>query len=192
MTTADDITRWSTLPEGQFFERKSAYDRSGTRGKQRKVADIAWDIVETLSAMANADGGELVVGMEDDGRVTGVPHAADRLGLLLRVPGDRNYVHPPLRFQAREVREPDGRSLLHFRVDWSPEVHRLADGRYLLRVNEANMPFPAEQIAALKATKAQGLFERSFPPGATLDDLDLELVVAILPRLQADTTPDRH
>ncbi|MFQ5853651.1 MAG: helix-turn-helix domain-containing protein, partial [Candidatus Binatia bacterium] len=188
MIGTDDITLWPALPEGQFFERKSAYDRSGTRQRRRKVTDIAWDIVETLCAMANADGGELVVGIEDDGSITGVPHAEDRIRLLLRVPGDRNYVYPLLRFQAREIQTTHGFSLLHFRVEWSPEVHRLADGRYLLRVNDANMPFPAEQIAALKSTKAQGLFERSFPHGATIDDLDLELVASVLPRLQADAS----
>jgi zona occludens toxin (predicted ATPase) len=53
MTAKADINRWSTLPEGQFFDRKSAFDRSGSRHKQRKASDIAWDIVETLSAIAN-------------------------------------------------------------------------------------------------------------------------------------------
>lgn len=182
----DDTVRWSTLPEGQFFDRKSAFDRSGSRHKQRKASDIAWDIAETLSAMANADGGELVVGIEDAGTVTGVPHPADKVGLFLHAPGDRNYVHPPLRYQAREVRTPNKMLLLHLAVEWSPEVHRLADGRYLLRVNDANMPFPAEQIAALKQTKAQGLFERSFPPGATLDDLDLDLVTSLIPKMQVE------
>ncbi len=182
MTTNNDIVRWSTLPEGQFFDRKSAYDRSGTRRRQRKAKDIAWDIVETLSAMANADGGELIVGIEDDGAVTGVPHPTDKIQLFLRAPQDRNYVHPPLRCHAREVRTSEGLLLLHLSVDWSPEVHRLADSRTLLRVSDANMPVPAEQIAALKQTKAQGLFERSFPPGATLDDLDLDLVTLIIQR----------
>lgn len=186
----DDITRWSTLPEGQFFDRKSAFDRSGSRHKQRKASDIAWDIVETLSAMANADGGELVVGIEDDGTVTGVPHAADKVGLFLRAPGDRNYVHPPLRYQTREMRTQDETLLLHLAVEWSPEVHRLADGRYLLRVSDANMPFPAEQIAALKQTKAQGLVERSFPLGATLEDLDLDLAASLIPKMQMGASPE--
>ncbi|MBI3757363.1 MAG: putative DNA binding domain-containing protein [Deltaproteobacteria bacterium] len=186
----DDITRWSTLPEGQFFDRKSAFDRSGSRHKQRKASDVAWDIVETLSAMANADGGELVVGIEDDGTVTGMPHPGDKVGLFLRTPGDRNYIHPPLRYQAREVRTPDRMLLLHLAVEWSPEVHRLADGRYLLRVNDANMPFPAEQIAALKQTKAQGLVERSFPLGATLNDLDLDLVASLILKMQMEASPE--
>lgn len=79
MIGMNDIARWSTLPEGQFFDRKSAFDRSGFRRKRRKAADIAWDVVETLSAMANADGGELLIGINDDGTVAGIPYAEDRL-----------------------------------------------------------------------------------------------------------------
>jgi ATP-dependent DNA helicase RecG len=178
----EEVTRWSSLPEGQFFERKSALDRSGVTAKPRKAAEIARDVVETLCAMANADGGELVVGIENDGAVTGVSQPSDRLQLLLMAPGDRNYVQPPLRFEVRNVQTEDGTLLLHYSVEWSPDVHRLADGRYVRRVNDANMPFPAEQIAALKATKAQGLYERSFPAGATLDDLDLDLVASLMGR----------
>jgi len=71
---AADLHRWQTRAEGQFFERKSAFDRSTGRPKHRKAADVAWDVVETLAAMAKADGGELAVGIEDDGTITGVPH----------------------------------------------------------------------------------------------------------------------
>ena len=91
----DDFTRWSTADEGQFLERKSAYQRSDGQPRQRKAADVAWDIAETLSAMANADGGELVVGVEDDGLVTGVPHPPKKVAMLLDVPRSANYVKPP-------------------------------------------------------------------------------------------------
>ncbi len=86
MTTNSDITRWSTLPEGQFFDRKTAFDYTDARRKQRKAKDIAWDIVETLSAMANADGGELVIGIENTGEITGVPFASDKIDLLSETP----------------------------------------------------------------------------------------------------------
>lgn len=189
MSTPLETSRYSSLPEGQFFERKSAFDRSGSEVKRRNAPVLAREIAETLSAMANADGGELLVGMEDDGTVTGVPHPEGKTAMMLKAPGDRNYVQPPLRFQAEIVRTEEGLALLHFRVEWSPEVHRLADGRYVLRVNDANMPFPAEEIAALKTTKGQGLYERSYPPGASLDDVDLELVAALAPKLSSGGSP---
>jgi ATP-dependent DNA helicase RecG len=177
----EEVSRWAVSEEGQFFERKSAIDRSNDRVRQRKAADVVRDIVDTLSAMANADGGELVVGIENDGTVTGLPYAPDKIQLMLQGPGNRNYLDPPLRYDGRELQLPDGKRLLHFEVEWSHTVHRLTDGRYLLRVKDSNMPFPADQIAALKQTKAQGLFERSFPPGASASDLDSELIQAAAP-----------
>jgi ATP-dependent DNA helicase RecG len=140
--------------------------------------------------MANADGGELVVGMENDGTPTGVPHPQDKLRLLLGVPSDRNYLQPPVRSSARRVQGAGGLLLLHFQVESSLDVHRLADGRYVRRVNDANMPFPAEEIATLKRTKAQGLVERAYPPEATLASLDLALVASLAERLQIPGTPE--
>lgn len=186
MTNVMSPIRWTTTAESQFFERKSAREGTDHHRKRRDAKEIAWDIVETLSAMANADGGELVIGVEDDGTITGIPHPADKLELFRDAPHSRNYVTPPLRYEIDEMRTNDGLLVLHFLVDWSPEVHQLADGRYLLRVGDANIPFAAERITALKATKGQGLIERSFPAGATLDDLDLDLIK----RLWSDRSPE--
>ena len=189
MSETSDITRWSAAQEGPFFERKSAFDRSSSRTRQRKAADIARDIAETLTAMANADGGEMVVGMENDGAATGVPHAEDKIRLLLAAPKDRNYVSPPLPCVARELSDPNGKRLLHFLVDWSPSVHLLADSRCLLRVGDSNQPFDKDKIKALKEAKHQGLFERTFPPGARIEDLNDALLVAFAARVAPGTPP---
>jgi len=179
----ETLTRWASQQEGQFFERKSAFDRGGGTWRHRKATDVARDVAATLSAMANADGGEMVIGIEDNGDVSGVPHPADKRELIRSAPTSQDYVKPPLRARGEEMMTSDGKVLLHFQVDWSPEVHQLTDGRYLLRVSDANQPFDATQIAALKQTKGQGLWERSFPPGATLDDVDLALVRSLSERL---------
>ena len=47
--------RWPQMPEGQFFERKSAFDRSGGTVKRLKAPAVARQIADTLSAMASAD-----------------------------------------------------------------------------------------------------------------------------------------
>jgi len=54
------------------------------------------DVAETLAAMANADGGELAVGIENDGTVTGVSVQEDRMLVILTAPQSRNYYPPTL------------------------------------------------------------------------------------------------
>jgi ATP-dependent DNA helicase RecG len=189
-SSGDDISLWSAQEEGQFFERKSAFDQSRGGKRPRKATELAWDIVETLSAMANADGGELVIGIEDDGEISGLPHPMDKLALLKNAPGNRSYLNPPLRTHCREILTPEGKLVLNFRVEWSPDVHQLADGRYLLRVNDSNQPFDPGLIAALKQTKSQGLLERSFPPSAALSDIDLELINRLFEKAHPGTSAE--
>ncbi len=190
LPTAEELLRWTTTKEGQFFERKSARHSEPGNTKPRKVADVAMDVVETLAAMANADGGELVVGIEDGGEVTGVCQAEDRLTVILNAPRSKNYVNPPLPVKSRELRTVDGLRLFQFEVSWSSDVHQLSGSRYLLRVNDTNSPFPADQIAALKSAKAQGLWERSYPPGATLEDLDMALIKSLAPAAWSGRNPE--
>jgi len=156
-------------PEGQFFERKSCYDYSGQHPKRRKAKEVAYDVAETLSAMANADGGTLALGIEDDGSPTGVDYPQDRLRVILNAP--RNLIRPPLK--ARYLwAELDGHKILVFEVDWSPEVHQLADGRYLLRIGDKNVPFPASDIAAMKEGKKRRVTESRLVPEASLEALE--------------------
>jgi ATP-dependent DNA helicase RecG len=66
--------------------------------------------------------------------------------------------------------------ILIFDVDWSADVHQLTDGRYKLRVGDRNMPFPAQDIAALKESRRRRATEIQIVPDATLNDVDLDLV----------------
>ena len=131
------IERWTSQTEGQYFERKSAYEQSmGGRPKPRNVKSLAKDVVETLTAMANADGGELVIGIEDNGEITGVPHSDDKIAFITGTLDDTKYVQPPLRARFSRVTTTDGLLMLLYDVDWSPAVHHLADGRYLRRFRD--------------------------------------------------------
>ena len=64
------IDKLRTMAESQFFDRKSG-----------RLA--AKDLAVQLSAFANASGGLVVVGIEDDGRVTEV--AAEKENVLDRL-----------------------------------------------------------------------------------------------------------
>ena len=61
--------------EGQQFDRKSF---------RIELKALAISAV----ALANADGGDIVIGIEDDGRITGINGNEEHLNELLRVPFD--------------------------------------------------------------------------------------------------------
>lgn len=190
--------------EGQFFERKSCYDRSAGKVKRRDARGLARDVAETLAAtpalrvgasVANADGGTLVLGIEDDGAVTGVdlPHdrrssLEDRLDVLRRAP--QTHVRPPLRAHV-QTGALEGKPVLLYEVDWSSGVHQLTDGRYMLRIGDQNMPFPASDIEAMKEGKRRRVTEARLVTEATLSDLDLSLVAELAERKGIQEPPEQ-
>jgi len=173
--------------EGQFFERKSCYDRSGAKPKLRSVRDVAKDVAETLSAMANADGGTLVVGIEDDGEVSGMTYPEDRMAVLVAAP--KRLVQPPLRVQVIKGKLED-KPVLVFEVDWSIESHQLTDGRYLLRCDDKNMPFAASDIEALKEGKRRRVTETRFIGEASIRDIDTSLLRKVAHKLGVQASPE--
>ena len=178
---AELLSRLLARDEGQFLEFKSAYERpGGVDLRRRKATAVAWDIAETLSAMANADGGTLLLGVEQDRTVTGVDYPDDKLTLLRQA--THNLLRPPLKAHLTELIH-EGRRILAFEVDSSLVPHQLTDGRYLLRVRDQNLPFPADQIAVLKRARAGGQYERQFVHEARFEDLDPHLLARFAQRL---------
>ena len=60
------------IGESHFREFKSALEGPPENKKPMQWKTIATKIADTLVGFANADGGELLMGVEDDGEVTGV------------------------------------------------------------------------------------------------------------------------
>lgn len=162
--SSEEPLRLQTSKEGQFFESKSAVDHSPGGPKARKLKEVAWDIAETLSAMANADGGELVIGMENDGSVSGLPFDAEKERFLRQVPTGRDYVSPPLPCRVQTVETIEGKQLLHFLVDWSLEVHSLTNSKCFLGRQDKNLPFPSTRSPHSRRLKRKASMKGRFHP----------------------------
>ncbi|MCC6644987.1 MAG: putative DNA binding domain-containing protein [Polyangiaceae bacterium] len=81
--------------EGQYFERKSLFQGPPGQKRPRDRRSVRDEAALHVAAFANADGGTLVLGVEDDGVVTGCPYQDDKdLGKLLAAPETR--LDPPL------------------------------------------------------------------------------------------------
>lgn len=176
-----ELRRILKSQEGQFLEFVSMYKGSREKGLRRKSAKaVAQEVAEALSAFANSDGGILLAGVEDDGRVFGLDYSEEKLQLIANAP--KELVKPPVRPRIDRA-EYRGELLLKFELPPSPVPHQLTDGRYVLRTGNQNLPFPSGQITALKKAKARTLYERQFVPGASVQDLDKGLLTEFKEKL---------
>ncbi len=168
MKTALDILLQSG--EGQFIEYKSCFDRSELRAaKKRSLKLIAKDVAVCLAEFANADGGTLLLGVENKGEVTGFPYTREELISLIRMAADSWRRAVP--YQCETTEHPKG-AIVVFEVDPQVDVFTLTDGRTPYRNKDATVWFSEDDVRALKRSRANTLVERTIIPHATLDDLD--------------------
>jgi ATP-dependent DNA helicase RecG len=158
---------------GQFLEFLSAYEYKKSSPHKKSCEDLARDIARLSGGMANADGGTLVVGIEPDKSVTGIPCSPDELQELIRAP--QILLSPSLTPSCRRA-QLGNLILLMFDIASSPEVHRIAAGRAFYRIAVENPALPPEQIQNLRESKRRVFYERQNILEATVDDIDLNAV----------------
>ncbi|MCS7177776.1 MAG: ATP-binding protein [Anaerolineae bacterium] len=137
-------------------------------------------LAETIVAFANADGGTIVLGIDESGRSTGAVYPEEIEAMLQDA---LRQCRPLLEVECQQE-EIAGGFVFYVRVPRSTELHSLADGRVLIRRKGENHPLSGEEIRHLAATKSTGDYEVQVVPGATRDDLDEEVIQEFLQRWQ--------
>src|SRR5512145_2138644 len=82
----EEIGTLLKLERGQFLEFLSAFEHRRGNSQKKPEQDLAREIARIVSAMANADGGTLLVGVEPDKSVTGVAHGDEEVQSLIHAP----------------------------------------------------------------------------------------------------------
>jgi ATP-dependent DNA helicase RecG len=180
------------LGESHYREFKSAQQGRPDQKISRDTKEICEDIARTLVAFANADGGELLVGVEDSGLVTGVQLSTAKIELLLNAP--RNNVHSktPLPNFKSKVIEYEGKTVLYFSIPKGNEfVYLTSDGRCLQRKDLESVPIPAEEIIFTREETLSREYDRQFIDSADIGDLDVSLIGQITARLSIKITPEK-
>jgi ATP-dependent DNA helicase RecG len=183
---AEDIGLLLKQDHGQFLAFLSAFEYRRGAGQKKREEELGRDIARLLSGMANADGGTLLVGVEPDKSVTGIPYDHDELLALIQAP--QNLLRPQLTPSCEKVRL-GNLQLLKFEIGSALEIYRVAGGRSFYRVAAETVALPAEQIQALKEAKKTVYYERQQALNATRFDLDTELVNAFVDKVQPGGDP---
>lgn len=161
------------IAEGRSYhvDFLSAFDVTPGGKRPRDVQTVAQAIAETIVAFANSDGGDLLVGVEASGHVSGVPFDRDALLYLGRAP-EMLVESPDFGVRVHEI-ELDGRTLLLFRVvATSTTIAVTADGKCLWRKDDTNRPVAPHEIERRRNEhRGDTHYEAEPVPRATLDDL---------------------
>lgn len=130
----------STLPETQWFERKS--------GSVKPI-----DLAKTLTAFANSEGGVIAVGLAN-GAVSPVSDQANND--LRQAPID--FTRPPVRTQIQELMTTRGRVLI-FRVGLNDHVHETSKGECYQRIGDESRRLNFQQRQELEWDRGAANFE---------------------------------
>lgn len=183
---AEEIGLLLKQERGQFLEFVSAHEYRRGAGQKKREEDLGRDIVRVLSGMANADGGTVLVGVEPDKSVTGIPYNHDELQTLIQAP--QHLIRPELNASCEKIRL-GNLQLLKFEVASGLEIYRIAGGRSFYRIGAETASLPGEQIHSLKEAKKSVFYERQQALNATWFDLDTDLVQSFVNKTQKGKEP---
>lgn len=136
------------------------------------------DLVEVVVCFANGSGGTLIVGVEDDGAITGARprHEGQRTDPLRLQALIANQTQPPVTAEVRILRL-DERDLLVVEVPRSSRVVGTTQGMYVRRALGGDgqpmcVPYHAHQMLASEIDRGATDFATVPAKGAVWDDLD--------------------
>ncbi len=166
--------------EGQFLERKSLWDQDPEQGRRpldrRRVRDT---IAEYVAAFANADGGDLVLGADDDGQPTGHGYTEEAVQDFFLTSERR--LRPPVRVRTQRAWV-DGKELLIVHVAPSERAVLVEGNGFPYRVGDTVVHESEEAINARKQAYRRVGYEQMIRHDATLEHLDLDLARFVLRR----------
>lgn len=162
------LSYYCSEKENQIFDRKSA-----------RIKPL--NILRHLVAFANAEGGQLVIGIEDDGTITGFnykrAHSIDEFRNIFITDLKETPINP--RFDILDVINENNEKdkVLVISVDVSTDrVIKSYDGKVYLRQNDKSKELNFEQILQLQYDRGQRYFEDELAPFSDISDIDPNLV----------------
>lgn len=181
------------LGESHFREFKTALEGKPGDKRPRNATSICREIGEALVAFANADGGELFIGVEDDGSITGLSHSDKDIQIMMNAVNTHILDSTDFPIQINMCIEIDGLKVLFFSVTKSTNrIYQLPDGRCMQRRDKSSVPASFDQIVFERREALSRECDRAFVDGATVNDLDLQLVQQMADNLLKGMSPEQY
>lgn len=143
----------------------------------------AQPLAESLVALANSDGGTIVLGLNEEGLPVEDVLEEDADAALREAAA---LCRPPVPAKWQAVQLPAGQ-FIGIHVPRSLDLHTMADGRVLVRRREENRVLTGDEIREVASTKQTAEFETETVPGATRADFDPDMLREYIAKREART-----
>ena len=178
--------------ESYYREFKSALEGPPGKKTPREIKEVCNDIAKTLVAFANADGGELFIGIEDNNTVTGLPYSDDNNSGILKAPDNYVLRETPLPIKRASLIDYDGKKVAYFSVEkGSRYVHVTSKGECFQRKDRESVPTNPEAIRFSREEEVSREYDRQFIDLANISDLDLDLVRTVSQSISKSMSPEK-
>lgn len=193
LTLAQRAKNSIMLGESHFREFKTALEGKPGAKHPRKTTAICGEIGEALVAFANADGGELFIGVEDDGTITGLQHSEQEIAEMKNAINTHILDAQEFPVQINEVLTIEGKRILFLCVTKSVQrIYQLPDGRCMRRQDKSSIPASFDEIQFERKEAYSREFDRVYVDDATASDLDLTLVQQMADSLLSGMSPEQY
>ena len=132
-----------------------------------------------IVAFANADGGDIAIGVSDKNRkIEGVEQYTEKLNELLRVPLDFCNPSVPITSELLPCTDKNGNEnyILLMHIPASSELHANQADEAYMRVGDKSRKLSFEERIQLMYDKGERYYEDTAVYGATVDDIDMTAV----------------
>lgn len=139
------------------------------------------DALQSVCSFLNRFGGDIFLGITDDGEICGVPEKAapDMVKNFIKRTGDTNLFSPTV-LLVPEILQYEGKTIIHVHIPPSAEVHKFKKDIYD-RVGDSDVKVTATGAIAQMYIRKQNIYtEKKIYPYVKLEDLRTDL----LPRLR--------
>lgn len=142
---------------------------------------IESDVYETVCSFLNRFGGDIFMGVQDDGTVLGIPEKAapDMVKNFISVVSNQALFAPTVYLVPEIIKYDENRTIIHVHIPPSAEVHSYKKVIYD-RVDDADVKVTATGAIAQMYIRKQNIFtEKKIYPYARMSDLRLDLLPKI-------------
>jgi len=139
------------------------------------------DVYESVCAFLNTNGGEILLGVRDDGTIQGVlPDCVEQIKKdFINNINNSNKLNPTV-YLAIETVTIDNKTVIYVGVPESSDVHR-CNGRIFVRNNDADQDITDKNalVAKLYMRKQKSFSENEIYPFVTIGDLRSDLITRV-------------